>query len=260
MKASHILRIALIFATLPLTAMAEKDAWTPLFNGKDLTGWTPKFKGYDLGVNARDTFRVEDGVIKVSYENYKKFDQHFGHLFTKSPYSHYLLRVEYRFTGDQVEGGPGWAFRNSGIMLHCQEPKTMRKDQNFPVSVEVQLLGGAEKGDRPTANLCTPGTHVFLDGKLNKRHCTNSKSETLRGDQWVTVEVEVHGGKEIIHRVNGKEVLRYSKPVLDDRDADAKKLIKGDKKLQVLTGGYISIQAESHPCEFRKIEIKELKD
>jgi hypothetical protein len=242
-------------------AKDAKDAnsgWVSLFNGKDLTGWVPKIRGYKLGENYADTFRVEDGVIKVRYDKYEgKFNSRFGHLFYKKPFKNYILRVEYRFVGEQAEGGPGWAFRNSGVMIHGQDPNTMGVGQSFPVSIEVQLLGGAEKGERPTANLCTPGTHVVLDGKLHKPHVVKSKSKTYRGDQWVTVEIEARGNV-IKHKIDGKTVLEYTDPQLDE-GGDAKKLIAAGAK-KMLTGGSISLQAESHPCEFRKVEIKKLPD
>lgn len=231
----------------------KEERWISLFNGKDLTGWTVKIKGYDLGENFGNTFRVEDGVLKVSYDQYKTFDGKFGHIFYKDKFSHYRLRVEYRFVGEQTPGGPDWAFRNSGIMFHCQSPESMRKDQEFPVSIEVQLLGGNGKDKRPTANLCTPGTNVEMEGKLITRHCTDSSSKTYHGDQWVEVEVEVRGGTVIRHKVFGETVLQYEKPQLDPRDEDARKLIK-DGNL-ILEEGYISLQAESHPVEFRKVEL-----
>jgi len=234
------------------------DGWISLFNGKDLDDWLIKIKGYDLNDNHGDTFRVEDGILKVCYDKYEKFDGKFGHIFYKDKFSHYRLRVEYRFVGDQVPGGPGWAFRNNGIMLHCQSPDTMRKDQSFPVSIEVQLLGGNGTAERSTCNLCTPGTNVVINGELVTSHCMPSNSKTYHGDQWVTAEIEVHGADIIKHIVNGELVMEYEKPQLDERDADAKKLIKDGDKL--LHGGYISFQAESHPTEFRKVELLELKE
>ena len=252
--------ILLLAAIVPASADEPRpeEKWIPLFNGKDLDGWMPKIKGYELGVNHADTFRVEDGAIKVRYDKYKEFDGKFGHLFYKDKFSHYRLRVEYRFVGDQCKGGPGWATRNSGVMFHCQDPKTMRKDQDFPVSVEFQLLGGLGKGKRPTANMCSPGTNIVLNGKLFTTHCFNSKSKTYDGDVWVTAELEVHGSGTVKHFVNGELVLEYEKPQLDPKDADAKKLIQDDKLL--LEEGYISLQAESHPVEFRKVEVKVLRE
>lgn len=237
---------------------AKAETWIALFNGKNLDGWIPKIRGYDLGENYADTFRVEDGVLKVGYDKYGKFEEKFGHLFYKQPFSNYRLRVEYRFVGDQCPGGPGWAIRNSGAMIHCQPPETMTKDQSFPVSIEVQYLGGNGKDTRPTANVCSPGTHIVMDDKLITQHCTNSKSKTYHGDQWVTAEVEVHGHGKIRHFVNGELVLEYEKAQLDPGDADAKKLIKDGQT--AISGGYISLQGESHPIEFRKVEILPLDD
>lgn len=247
------------FALAVITPAAADDGFVPIFNGKDLDGWTPKITGHALGENFGNTFRVEDGVIKVRYERYgdKGFGDQFGHLFYKDKYSHYVVRVEYRFVGEQCKGGPGWAFRNSGIMFHCQPPETMAKDQKFPVSIEAQLLGGNGKDKRPTLNMCSPGTNIVYNGKLYTTHCLNSKSKTYHGDQWVTCEVEVHGGGKVTHRVSGETVLEYEQPQLDPKDPEGKALIKGDKLL--LEEGYISLQSESHPCEFRKVEIKVLK-
>jgi len=252
-----LLSVFAVPAALPAQDTTASSGWTSLFNGKDLTGWTPKIKGYEFGNNFGEAFRVEDGVMKVAYDQYKQFDRKYGHIFYKDKFSHYRLRVEYRFTGGQCPGGEGWATRNSGVMLHCQAPETMEKDQDFPVSIEVQFLGGLGKGPRTTGNLCTPGTHVVMNGELIKRHCTNSKSKTYDGDQWVTAEVEVHGDKLIKHFINGEEVLSYEQPQLDDGDATARPLIKDGHKL--VHEGYISLQSESHPIEFRKVEIMVLK-
>ncbi len=253
--------VCVMLSTVPgVTAENEdapgEDGWVKLFNGKNLDGWTPKIRGYECGENFGKTFRVEDGLLKVSYDQYEQFDGKFGHLFYKDKFSHYILRVEYRFVGEQTPGGPGWAKRNSGIMIHSQHAKTMRKDQNFPVSIEVQLLGGTGSGNRPTLNLCTPGTNVVMNGELVTRHCNSSKSKTYHGDQWVTAQVEVHGNEVVRHVVNGETVLEYEKPQLDERDADARKLMEnGDKMLHE---GYICLQAESHPVEFRRVEILRL--
>jgi len=255
--------IALIAMVVPGgLAEEEKKAqgkWIQLFNGKDLADWVPKIKGFPAGENFGNTFRVEDGVLKVCYDKYDgKFKNRFGHLFYKEPFKNYILRVEYRFVGEQMPDGPEWAFRNNGIMIHGQMPATMGKDQNFPVSIEVQLLGGKGTGERTTGNLCTPGTNVVFNGKLYTPHVLNSKSKTYRGDQWVTIEVEVRGST-INHIIEGQTVLTYTDPQLDEKDGDAKKLLAAGSP-KMLTGGSISLQSESHPCEFRKVEIKKLPD
>lgn len=242
----------------PHTTAAEE--WIALFNGRNLDGWTPKIRGYPLGENFGNTFRVENGVLKVAYDQYDKFDNRFGHLFYREPFSHYRLRVEYRFVGEQCPGGPNWAVRNSGVMIHGEDPHDMALDQEFPASIEVQLLGGLGTGERPTANLCTPGTNVVMDGQLITRHCTSSRSKTYPGDQWVTVEIEVRGSRVIRHLIDGQVVLAYEQPQWDERDAHARELIKKHQGRLLIEGGTISLQSESHPVEFRKVELLPLKE
>jgi 3-keto-disaccharide hydrolase len=241
-------------------ATASDGEWKQLLGDQDLTGWTPKIKGYPVGENFGDTFRVEDGVLKVRYDKYDgSFNNRFGHLFYNHPFSNYVLRLEYRFVGEQAPNAPAWALRNSGIMIHGQTPQSMQIDQDFPVSIEVQLLGGDGTHPRPTANVCTPGTNIVLDGKLHTPHCTNSSSDTYHGDQWVTVEVEVNGDRLIRHKVNGREVLHYSGPQLDPKDPDARRLLEAGAD-KMLTGGTISLQSEGHPVEFRNIQLRELQE
>ncbi|MCA9103455.1 MAG: DUF1080 domain-containing protein [Planctomycetales bacterium] len=227
--------LAALLATTAVADGTDSDAseWIQLFNGKDLDGWTVKIRGHEPGDNFADTFRVTDGVLRVDYDGYDRFDERFGHIFYNHPYSSYDIRVEYRFLGQQCPGGPGWARRNSGIMLHGQTPQSMARDADFPDSIEVQLLGGLGEGPRHTANLCTPGTHVVMDGRLVTRHCTSSTSKTYDGDQWVTVTVQVRGNRSIKHIIDGQTVLEYSQPQLDDGTP--------------LSSGTISLQSERHP-------------
>ena len=242
---------------------ATEENWIQLFNGKDLNDWQIKFTGHELGDNYNNTFRVEDGLLRVRYDNWDEWNGAFGHIFYKDEFSHYKLRVEYRFVDEQVKGGPGWAFRNNGLMIHGQSAESMELDQQFPTSIEVQLLGAIKEKEgydpRSTLNLCTPGTNVVMNGELIEQHCTNSKSQSYYGDEWVTAEVEVHGGGIIRHFVNGEEVMHYEQPQLDPRDATYEKLLPADGN-KIITKGTISLQAESHPTDFRKIELLVLNE
>jgi hypothetical protein len=266
MKKFNSLRILTLLMIISLVLISCKagekeqnlEAWTPLFNGENLDGWAVKIAGHELNDNYKNTFRVENGFLKCSYDEYDKYDEKFGHIFYKDKFSHYILRVEYRFVGEQVPEGPGWAYRNNGLMLHCQSPESMSKDQEFPVSVEVQLLGGNGKDERSTGNVCTPGTHIMMNGELITEHCISSTSKTFHGDQWVTAEVEVVGGDVIKHIINGEIVMEYNNPQLDPDSPDAKQFLK-DGNIMV-QDGYIALQAESHPTEFRKIEILVLSE
>lgn len=234
------------------------EDWEPLFNGKNLEGWDVKIAGYPMNENYNNTFRAENGVLKAAYDRYKGFDGQFGHIFYREKFSYYKIRLEYRFTGNQTPGGPDWARRNSGIMVHSQSAASMTKDQPFPTSIEVQLLGGLGDGERPTGNLCTPGTNVEMGDSLFTPHCINSKSKTYDGDQWVTAEAVVLGDSLIIHLINGDTVLSYRKPQLDERESNYPEMYRhfGSK---YLTEGYIALQGESHPVEFRKVELLNLK-
>jgi len=236
---------------------SSKENWIQLFNGKNLDGWDIKFTGSPLNENYKNTFRVEDGVLKASYDQWDKFDGEFGHIFYKQKFSSYRIRIEYRFVGGQVPGGPGWATRNSGVMIHSQSASSMELDQPFPTSIEVQFLGGLGDGERPTGNLCTPGTNVEMKDSLFTPHCINSTSKTFDGDQWVTAEAIVYGDSVIYHLINGDTVLSYQKPQLDERDPSYPKMLEhfGGKFLKE---GYIALQAESHPVEFRKVEVLDL--
>jgi hypothetical protein len=244
--------------TLTSQNKSASDEWIQLFNGKDMKDWSVKISGYALNDNYGNTFRVEDGNLKVAYDGYTDFENKFGHLFYKDKYAYYLLAMEYRFTGDQVHGGPGWAIRNSGAMLHSQDPETMMVDQDFPISIEVQLLGGNGTDKRPTANLCTPGTNVVMNKKLFTNHCISSGSKTYHGDQWVRVEVLVLGDSLIRHLIDGETVLEYEKPQVGDGNvSNFDPAVK--KEGMLLKEGYIALQSESHPVEFRKIELFNLE-
>lgn len=246
--------IAAIFSAA--LAPTIQTGFQPIFNGKDLSGWTPKITGHPLGENFANTFRIQDGTITVSYEGYKDgFQDKFGHLFYKSKLKYYILRLEYRFISTQCPGGPGWAYKNSGIMYHGQPANTMTLGQSFPVSGEFQFLGADPGQTRGTGNLCTPGTHILKDAKTIRQHVIEVGGPSLEGEQWVKAELEVNG-HHIIHRINGKEVYRYQHLVFDPKDADAKRILPTDS-LEI-TSGTISLQSESHPIQFRNIELKEL--
>ena len=244
-----------------LQCAAQKEIaprkWIKLFNGKDLKDWDIKISGHELNDNFGNTFRVDSGMLKVSYDQYDQFNEQYGHIFYKKNFSAYLVVVEYRFTGNQVKGGPGWAYRNSGVMLHGQSAASMTKDQDFPISLEEQLLGGNGKDPRTTSNLCTPGTNVVMNGKLIREHCISSTSKTYAGDVWVHAEALVLRDSVIKHIVEGDTVIVYNKPQVGGGNvshADSSLLKPG----RLLSEGSISLQSESHPVAFRKVELFDL--
>jgi hypothetical protein len=237
----------------------EQEEWIPLFNGKDLTGWTTKIHHHDVGVNFGNTFRVEDDMIKVRYDQYGDFNDQFGHLYYDQPFSHFHLVVEYRFAGSLQPGAPDYTLLNSGVMFHSQDPRSMPKEQNWPISVEMQFLAGLGDGNpRPTGNMCSPGTEIVYEGKQYENHCLNSNSKTYAANEWVKAELIVLGDSLITHLINGDTVLQYSKPTMGGG------VVNGyDSTLwqpgKPLTSGFIALQSEGQPIDFRKVVLRVLK-
>lgn len=262
MKRIHFISLAVMVILNAGCGSSQKTAgnkkWQSLFNGKDINDWMVKIHHHDMNVNFGNTFRVEDGIIKVRYDQYGDFNDQFAHLYYKTPFSWFHLKVEYRFTGEQQKGAPSYTLRNSGVMFHSQDPRTMPKEQDWPISVEMQLLGGLGDGKpRPTGNMCSPGTDVVYKGKILEAHCINSASKTYDGEQWVRAELIVYGDSLITHIINGDTVLQYSKPQIGGgvvNRYDPK--IKQDGK--PLTSGFIALQSEGHPVDFRNIKLMDL--
>ncbi len=237
----------------------DREDWIDLFNGRNLDDWTVKISTHDVNVNFANTFRVEDGILSVRYDGYGDFDDQFSHLFFNQPFSHYKISMDYRFVGEQQPGAPDWARRNSGVMLHSQDPNTVTRHQDFPISVEMQFLGGlGNDRARPTGNMCSPGTDIVLEGSVAETHCISSTSDTYNGDEWVRAEAIVLGDSLIVHMINGDTVLQYSKPhvgggVVNGYDPTFK------QDGTPLVEGFIALQSEGHPLDFRNIVLLNLK-
>lgn len=245
----------LLLSCGPASETTEEPAeqWISLFNGKDLDGWIVKISGHELGENIGNTFRVQDSLLEVRYDQYDTFGTQFGALHYHQPYSNFRLRVEYRFVGETAPGGPSWGFRDSGVQYYGQSPESIGVDQNFPICLEYNLHGGNGTDERPVGQICANGMSVEIDGHKNESYCTMpTVKHTFHGDQWVTLEIDVKDG-QIRHFANGEEILAFSNPRYNADNEIAKAMISnGDDQVK---GGYISLQSNSHPIDFRKIEL-----
>ena len=237
----------------------QSEEWIDLFNGKDLTGWTVKAHHHDVGVNFGNTFRVDGDIIQVRYDQYGDYNDQFAHLYYDKPFSSFHLSLEYHFTGELHPGAPEYTLLNSGVMFHSQAPRSMLKEQNWPISVEMQFLAGLSDGQpRPTGNMCSPGTDIVYQGELYDGHCLNSTSKTFGKDEWVKAELMVWGDSLIKHIINGDTVLQYSKPTMGGG------VVNGYDSLlwkpgMALKSGFIALQSEGQPIDFRNVRIRELK-
>lgn len=250
---------AALVLILSANAEASDAGWRPLFNGHNLDGWIPKINHHPLGDNRHQTFTVSDGILHVGYDHYPQFYDEFAHLIYHQPFTSYRLRMDYRFIGVDTPGGPPWSKRNSGVMIFGQAPRGIGVDQPFPVSIEIQLLNGTDDSPRTTGNICTPGTTVDIDGKRAASHCTLSVSRPYSGEQWVHLEIEARAGGETIVEVDGVEVSRFTAPALDPTDLRAMPLfLARHGNDATLREGYIALQGEGHPIDFRNIAIMPL--
>ena len=258
---TYLLTMLFIFAACSRGKESNSDRkWIKLFNGTDLNDWIVKVHHHDVGVNFGNTFRAEEGMIKVRYDQYDDFNDQFSHLYYKTPFSHFHLKLEYRFVGELQKGAPEYTLLNSGVMFHSQDPKTILKEQNWPISVEMQFLAGLGDGNpRPTGNMCSPGTEIVYKGNLYDGHCLNSKSKTFDKDEWVRAELIVLGDSLVSHLINGDTVLQYSQPTIGGG------VVQGyDSAIwqvgKALTSGYIGLQSEGQPIDFRNIELMDLSN
>jgi len=256
---SPLIFILFLSSSFANAVAPDSSGWISLFNGENLDGWTVKINGHAINENVNNTFYAEDGILKVSYDNYEKFDMQFGHIFTNISYSHYIIRIDYKIFGSGMLDAPHWTNLNSGVMLHAQSPQSMRIDQGFPVSLEGQFLAEGATAGTQTGNAVSPGTHIEFNGKLTTEHIVESNSKLFPLNEWVTFEAEVYGNDLIIHRVNGEEVIRYRHPVLDETDEDGKRLLNSGARKK-LSHGFIALQAEGQPIWFKNIQIKLLPE
>ena len=250
--------VALLLVARNANAQQPQGEWLRLFNGRDLSNWIVKIAKHDVGENYANTFRVENGILRVAYDGYSSLNSQFGHIFYRQSFSSYHLVVEYRFVGNWLSDTPDWAKRNSGVMLHAQDPATMLRDQDFPISIELQFLGGLGDGrPRPTANMCSPGTDVTIDGQTARAHCLNSRSATFDGDGWVRVEAIVLRDSLVKHIVNGDTVMTYTALRIGGGNVNGHNpAMKIDGR--PLSSGWIALQSEGHPIEFRRVDLRVL--
>ena len=245
---------SLVLVSCASVSTGSEPRFHKIFDGKTLNGWEIKVTHHPLGANPHGMWTAKDGVMKINFDGFEQFKGEYAHVFYKKPLKNYILRLDYRFAGKQAPGGPGWATRNSGVMLFAQPPETMTLDQNYPISLENQLLGGLGKGPRTTLSVCMVEITVKVDGKPLTAHCNpnaGATSQTFDGDQWVKLRVEVVNGV-VKSYVNDQLGNTFTEPTVDKPHPWLK---SQDATAQP---SYFALQGESDQVEFRNIELAEL--
>lgn len=187
--------------------------------------WNGKdFAGWELfipdeSVDVHDIWSVKDGVV------YCKGVPN-GYMRTKTTYANYRLHLEWRWPEKPT---------NSGVLLHASGP-----DQVWPLTIECQLKAGSA-GDFVLIN--RPGITVDGEDKQDKdkqfvvANKKEASSEKPAG-QWNAYDIHCEG-----------DTIRcYVNDVLQNEGTAA-----------TITSGWICLQSEGSPIEFRNIYLEPVK-
>jgi len=235
----------------------DTGGWRPLFTGKNLDD-VDTILATKTPTEDPDRFvQVKDGVFHIYRDTPNGKKSPFGYFATKDEYSHFHLRLEYKW-GTKKFAPRTNVVRDAGILYHIFDEHKV-----WPRSIECQIQ---EKdtgdlflvyGTGATINVDPKGkTPQYMDpaagGKLIERGKESGvsrviKSETVEKDGWNTVEVIVRGSESAEHIVNGKLVNRYT---------DLKQFNSATKKWEPLSRGKLAFQVEGAEILYRNIEIK----
>ena len=223
----RLFALALVLTTVTVAPAAD-PAFTPLFNGKDLSGWRAVPK--DAKLDAKGTWEVlPGGVLKCS-------GKPTGYLATEQEYADYVLRLEWKYAPTDLKRP------NSGVLLHVQ------KDEVFwPFSLEAQLAHG-QAGDiwfqfdakKELPKLAIDPTRKDAANKDGRHYFRIGKGEALEKPigEWNRYEIECVGGGVKL-TINGRLVNEGT----------------GGS----LTRGRIALQAEGAEVHFRGLELRPAK-
>jgi len=181
---------AAVAAVVQLTlARAEEkkaeEGFTPLFNGKDLSGWKFQLQGKDR--KPEDTWSVQDGIIVCTGKPN-------GYFYTEKSFKNYIIRYDWRYKrpANLAEGDDEKFLGNSGLLVHIQGEHKV-----WPKCIEVQGM------NRDHGKLITVSGAKSV-GKFEFDADALKKVRKPVGE-WNTTEVVCKDG-EISCKVNGTKI------------------------------------------------------
>jgi len=272
---------ALFFILITLgCSKAPKEAFTPLFNGQDLTNWEtyigipeasvvihelPKdsLGNYTqpLGLN-NDLLHVFSVVNIDGQPAVRASGEVYGALATTKEYENYHFRMQVKW------GALKWApredkLRNSGLLYHgtgnygiglgvwkisheCQIMESMFGDSYRMGDTYCSIQAMKPEGADRYVYAPKGSTIEFGANKAGGKICSKSIMNEKTLGEWNTVEIICYGGTSI-HIINGKVNMINTNSHLEK-----------DGKSIPLTKGNIQLQSEGAEVFFRNMEIMEI--
>lgn len=183
-RGRDVLLFALFVGVACIRGTAAEEAWTPLFNGKDLQGFAVHLENKPAG--NPETFTVQDGIIICS-------GHPAGYMYTKKSYSHYTLEYDWTFKRPADLKDDGKFRGNGGCLIHIGAENALGV---WPRSIEVQ-------GAHNQAGLILP---IPRNLKCKVTDDGQARARALKPvGEWQTTRIEVDGGNMTIS-LNGTVV------------------------------------------------------
>lgn len=272
----HVAAFAL--ALITTGSLAAADAWTPLFNGKDLSGWEMWLGKPDPSMVVEGLKKDEKGayseVVGAGRDPLKVFTvvnvdgqpairisgQIFGGITTKAEYGNYHLRLQFKW-GEKKWAPRAEAVRDSGLLYHVHSAWNFN-NRTWPRSPEVQIQ------ERDCGDLFAIGCQItvrarqpdptkrlfyydpqgkptdFIEKAPIGNRCIRLEDREKPHGEWNTIEL-ICLGDESIHIVNGGVVMRLSQARRLDGAEPAP-----------LTAGKILLQSEGAEIFYRNVELR----
>jgi hypothetical protein len=172
----------------------------------------------DEGVDQNDVWSVKDGVIYCSGVPN-------GYMRTVEEYGNYKLHLEWRWVAKPA---------NSGVLIHATGP-----DQLWPKCIECQLMAGSA-GDMVLMN----GTGITIDGQDKQNP----------NERFVIIAKKQHSTEKPAGQWNSYDIVCRA----DTISAYVNGVLQNEGTNATRTSGWIALQSEGGPIEFRNIYLEML--